>query len=82
MLNDENEKKNQFKKKRLKSNQTNFQNPWPGLPHRRQTQKNHEAKFSIIQKKKKQTHIAINRMRTKSNIKIKWNKTMRDKIKK
>jgi hypothetical protein len=31
---------------------------------------------------KKQTHIAINRMRIKSDIKIKWNKTMRDEIKK
>ena len=47
-------------------------------------EKNHEAKFSIIQKSKikKPKQIIIKRMKTKSDIKIKWNEIMRGEIEK
>jgi hypothetical protein len=52
----------------------------PGLPYRRHTRKNHEAKFLIIQNfffKKKQNKT----MRTKFGIKTKWKKRTRIKNK-
>jgi hypothetical protein len=74
-----------FLKKRLsqiglifKTYDPGYENEWP---HRRQTQKQHEAKFLIIQIKKTK-QIAIKRMMIKSGIKIKWNKTMKDEIEK
>jgi hypothetical protein len=42
----------------------------PGLPYRRHTRKNHEAKFLIIQKKLKKTK-QNKTMRTKFGIKTK-----------
>jgi hypothetical protein len=47
------------------------------LTYSRRTQKNHEAKFSIIQNIKSK-QISIKKIRIKSNIKTKWNKTTRN----
>jgi len=92
MLKDENKKQLNFKTndiKKPKSNWTNFQKLWLRSwdcdnPIKIKHEKNHEAKFSIIQKFKikKPKQILIKRMRTKSDIKIKWNEIMRDEIKK
>jgi hypothetical protein len=72
------------KKKKPKSNQANIRNPWLGSwdrpPHRRQTWKKLWSKI-LIHLKLKKTHNNKNMM-TKPNTKIKWNKIMRDKIKK
>ena len=58
------------------------------LSHRKQTRKNHEGKFSInkILKekilKKSKRNIKIKRIITKFEIKIKWNKMLKDAIEK